>query len=91
MASCNGDAGIDFQGNTFNSAELGIIHCDASQLEKNFTAINQMTNLSGKTGSGANVVCEANIRLKRKRKNPTLFTLLNCALMALILAWRSPS
>jgi hypothetical protein len=30
---------------------------------------------------------EPNIRLKRKRKNPTLFTLLNGALMALILAW----
>jgi hypothetical protein len=86
MASCNGDAGMDFQGGTFNSAELGIIHCDASQLEKNFTSINQTTNLCGKTGLCAKVVYEANMREKRKRKNSTLFTLLNCALEALILA-----
>jgi hypothetical protein len=76
---------------TFNSAELGIIHRDASQLEKNFTAINQKTNLGGKTGSGAMVGYEPNIRLKRKRKNPTLFTLLIYDLRALILAWRYSS
>jgi hypothetical protein len=54
MASCNRDAGMDFQGGSFNAAELGLIHFDASQLEKDFTPMNQTTNISGKTGSQLN-------------------------------------
>jgi len=54
MASCNRDAGTDFQGSTLSSAEVGLMHFEASQLEKDFTPMNQSTNLSGKAGSQLN-------------------------------------
>jgi hypothetical protein len=54
MASCNRDAGTDFQGSSLSSAEAGLSHFEASQLERDFTPMIESTNLSGKTGSQLN-------------------------------------
>jgi hypothetical protein len=56
MASCNreSDSTAGSQGGEISSAEAGLIHFDASQLEGDFTPMNESTSISGKAGSQLN-------------------------------------
>jgi hypothetical protein len=56
LASCNreSDSTSSSQGGELSSAEVGLIHFDASQLEGDFTPMNESTSISGKTGSQLN-------------------------------------
>jgi hypothetical protein len=56
LASCNreSDSTTSSQGGELSSAEAGLIHFDDSQLEKDFTPMNESTSISGKTGSQLN-------------------------------------
>jgi hypothetical protein len=56
MASCNreSDSTAGSQGGEISSAEAGLIHFDASQLEGDFTPMDESTSISGKAGSQLN-------------------------------------
>ena len=55
MASCNRDSdNNNAQGSELSSAEAGLRHYDPSQLEKDFTPMNESTSISGKAGSQLN-------------------------------------